>query len=427
MKLLFPPCLVFVIACASTPAIRAAERGDRVALASAILARERTGELSNGEAAALARAVAGREIRGAAGPEAVERIHDVAACGHELDGTLAARSETHDDAGAEAALARLDGRRLGLGDARSYLGDTNAHWRAVATRALIRDEDHDARVRAMLDPEPGVRRGALRAARDAHDEADLSGLADAARVDPNPMNRSEAVRAIGALPAATGDRVANLLRDLWAVGDDGLREDIADAWSSPDMWGAGGRQALRVVLASDHGPGAIEAAAAVLRRQDADGEMADLAIAQLATSIEQGALRTRLQALAAAPMDRPVLLGLVRKTADTDDPNIRVAALARLAEGKDARAIDQLERFSQPGSPVAQAARLALANAGDRRVQLWIEQDLAAEAPERRLAAATALAALGVAARAAGLLADADPRVRMRAACTILVAARRCH
>jgi len=155
--------------------------------------------------------------------------------------------------------------------------------------------------------------------------------------------------------------------------------------------------------------------------------MADLAIAQLATSIEQGALRTRLQALAAAPMDRPVLLGLVRKTADTDDPNIRVAALARLAEGKDARAIDQLERFSQPGSPVAQAARLALANAGDRRVQLWIEQDLAAEAPERRLAAATALAAMGVAARAAGLLADADPRVRMRAACTILVAARRCH
>jgi HEAT repeat protein len=118
---------------------------------------------------------------------------------------------------------------------------------------------------------------------------------------------------------------------------------------------------------------------------------------------------------------------LVRKTADTDDPNIRVAALARLAEGKDARAIDQLERFSQPGSPVAQAARLALANAGDRRVQLWIEQDLAAEAPERRLAAATALAAMGVAARAAGLLADADPRVRMRAACTILVAARRCH
>ena len=412
--------------CASTPAMHAAERGDRAALASAVFAAERTGELSNREAAGLARAVADREIR-TAGPQAVERVHDVAACGRELDGTLAARGETRDDAGAEAALVRLDGGRLGLGDARSHFGDTNSHWRAVAARALVRDEDHDARVRAMLDPAPGVRRRALRAARDAHDQADLPGLADAARVDPDPMNRSEAVRAIAALPGTAGDGVANLLRDLWAVGDDGLREDVADAWSSSEIWGAGGRQALRVVLASDHGPGAIEAASAVLRRSDADGEMADLAIAQIASSIEQGSLRTRLQALAEAPMDRPVLVGLLRKTADTDDPNVRVAALARLAVGKDASAIDPLERFSQPGSPVAEPARLALAIAGDRRVQLWIEQDLAAEEPERRLAAATALAAMGVAARAAGLLADADPRVRMRAACTILIAARRCH
>ena len=427
MKFLFPLGLVFFTACASSPAMRAAERGDRAALAEAVAAEARAGALSNREAAALARAVAAREIRIAEGPEAVERVHDAVACGHELDAALAARSETHDDAGAEAALVRLDAGRLGLANARSSLGDTNAHWRALGTRALVRDEDHDARILAILDPEPGVRRRALRAARDAHDETDLPALADAARVDPNPMNRSEAVRAIAALPPGPDDRVANLLRDLWAAGDDGLREDIALAWSSSAIWGAGGRQALRVVLASDHGPAAVEAAAAVLRRSDAGDEMANLAIARFANSIEQGALPTRLQALARAPLDRPVLLGAVRKAAETDVPNIRIAALARLAEEKDARAIDQLERFSQPGSRVEDRARLALANAGDRRVLLWIEQDLTAEAPDKRLAAATALAALRVAGRAAGLLADADPRVRMRAACTILLAARRCR
>jgi hypothetical protein len=70
-------------------------------------------------------------------------------------------------------------------------------------------------------------------------------------------------------------------------------------------------------------------------------------------------------------------------------------------------------------------ARLALASAGDRRVQAWIEQDLAASDPAGRLAAASALAALGVSARAAPLLADGDVRVRMRVACILISAARR--
>jgi hypothetical protein len=57
-------------------------------------------------------------------------------------------------------------------------------------------------------------------------------------------------------------------------------------------------------------------------------------------------------------------------------------------------------------------------------VQSWLEGDLAAAEPEVRLAAASALAALGVAARAAPLLADSDATVRVRSACTIVLAAR---
>ena len=105
---------------------------------------------------------------------------------------------------------------------------------------------------------------------------------------------------------------------------------------------------------------------------------------------------------------------------------MRVAALARLVDARDTRsaALRDLEGLGQPGSPVASRARFALAAAGDRSVQAWIEADLAAPAPEDRLGAATALASLGVAARAAPLLADADAGVRMRSACTMILAAR---
>jgi hypothetical protein len=402
--------------------MRAAERGDRPALYEAIVARERTGDLSGGEAARLATTVAGRDILNAPSPDAVHRVHDVWPCARALDSALAERMRTHDEAGAEAALARIEGRRLDLEDARGFTADANARWRAVGTRALVRSDDRAARLHALVDAEPLVRRAAARAARDAADPADLGALAEAARVDPEPIVRTEAVRAIAALPATPGGEVANVLRDLWTAGDDGLREDIALAWSGASVWGAGGREALRVVVASDHGPGTVEAAAAVLRRRDADLALTQAAIGQLARSIEGGARQTRLQALAQAPLERSELLPVVRAAADDDDLDVRIAALARLAGADDATAVRQLEALAQPGSTQAARARFALAGAGDRRVQAWIEQDLSAPSAYDRLAAATALATLGVPARAAPLLADSDAEVRIRAACTIVMA-----
>ena len=145
-----------------------------------------------------------------------------------------------------------------------------------------------------------------------------------------------------------------------------------------------------------------------------------------------GSHATRLQALAQAPVDRSNLLAAIRKAAVDEDLEVRVGALSRLASTPGDRspseeasnAVRSLEELAQPGSIVAQRARFALALAGDRRVQAWIEGDLSAPAPEDRLGAATALAALGVPARAAPLLADADPSVRTRSACTIVMAGR---
>jgi hypothetical protein len=102
-----------------------------------------------------------------------------------------------------------------------------------------------------------------------------------------------------------------------------------------------------------------------------------------------------------------------------------VGALARLADVKARGALEALIGLASPASPVAARARFALATRGDRHVQAWIEQDLGSSSAEDRLSAATSLEAMGVAARAAPLLADGDPSVRVQAACTILMGARR--
>jgi HEAT repeat protein len=419
-----------LVACAASPAMRAAERGDHAALHDAIATRGSAGTLSNGDAASLAREVAGRELRSTPPAEAPDRVRDALACAHEFDDALADRMRVHDAAGADAALARIAGRGLGLGDARVFADDADPRWRAVGARALVRPKDREARLRALVDDDPRVRRQAARAARDAADAADLTALGEAARLDPEPIVRTEAVRALAALPPTPGGQAADLLRDLWTGGDDGLREDIALAWAAPAIWDAGGREALRLLVAAGRGPGAIEAAAAVLRHSNASGESVQAAIGQLVRSIEAGSRATRLQALAQAPLDRADVLDAVRKAATDEDLEVRVGALARLAATGRAQAaqasdaITALEALGQPGSAVAQRARFALASAGDRRVQAWIEADLTAAHPEDRLGAATSLATLGVPARAAPLLADTDATVRMRAACIIVMGVR---
>jgi hypothetical protein len=421
-------------ACAGTPAERAARQGDFAALSSLLVAGERAGEISNAEAARLAHAVAERELRVASGVDAVGRVREVRPCAHELDDALAARMQTHDEAGAQAALARLEEGRLDPDAARAFSADPDPHWRAIAVRTWTSSEDRDLRQRAFLDPEPFVRREAVRAARDAKDPLDLGALSEAARVDPTPIVRTEAVRALALLSSSSSSGVADRLRDLWASGDEALREDIAAAWAGPLLWNAGGREALRWVVASGHGPASVEAAAAVLRHRDAslpgpeetaDADLPLMAAARLAEAIESGPRTTRLQALAEAPLDRPDLLAAVERAADDEDLEIRVGALARLAQPGARRRLSELESLARPGSPVAERARFALAASGDRRVQSWVEEDLTAAHAEQRLAAVGALAAMGVAGRGAPLLADGDASVRVRAACTILMAARR--
>ncbi len=418
---------ILLAGCASSPAMKAAESGDRATLGNVLAAREKRGDVSNDEAASLAHTVADRDLRaGGTTPEqTVALVRDARPCARELDSALAARMRVHDEAGALAALARIDGQGLGLDDARDYAGDPDGAWRAVGARGLVRSDDRDVRLRALVDPDPRVRRQAAAAAREDADPNDLGVLAEAARVDPDPMVRTEAVRAIAMLEPLPRGEVADLLRDLWADADDGLREDIAIAWASPRVWDSGGSEALRVLAASGHGPGVIEGAAAVLRTENLGGDVVIAAIAQMERAIAEGPRPRRLQAIAEAPLGRPELRTALGAAAEGEDLEVRVAALARLAEATQPDAIAKLEALASPGSPVAVRARFALAELGDPRIQAWIEPHLASAHADDRLSAVTSLAALGVSARGAPVLADADPHVRVRAACTILMAARR--
>ncbi len=444
-RVLLSLVLSLAVAGCGSPAYRAAESGDRAKLRAEIEGEHQRGVLSNLEAAKLARVVATRELATAKDEAtATARVKETQGCAADLDEALADRMKKHDGAGAEAALLRIEDGKLCDGDARDYLSDGDDRWRAVGTRTLHRDEDRKRRQAAVLDPSPRVRRSAIRASADAKDVSDLDLLFETARVDPELILRNEALRAMSQIlrgaesGKARAAAHATRLRDLWTAGDDAIREDIGVAWALSPVFENGGRQALRVEIASGKGPGAIAAAAVVLRTAPRDAELAASASALLTRTIAEGSRRDRLHAVASARLAGTELEAL-RAASREEDRDIRVPALARLLDSKPDRdtAVRSLEIIAGQGvkagpasedGPTLEAAaraRLALAYAGDLRIQAWIEQDLASSDPTRRLGAASALAALGRPARAVMLLADPDASVRTRAACTMLVAGRR--
>ena len=421
------------LGCGGSPAMRAAERGDWAALRTEIAALHRVGKLTNADANDLARAVAKREIFASPPKQAVARVGDVAGCARELDGVLGSRMDVRDDAGAEAAWLRLDAGELGAGRARSFDSEKSDAWRAVGVRGLVRKKDAEARIAAMADGSPQVRRAAMRASTEAAlseedaTDAELEQLASSARVDPQGIVRSEAVRALAAIG---GEKAVAKLRDLWTNGDDGVREEIAVAWSAPRVYERGGAEPLRLLVAAEHGPGAIEAAAAAARRKEIDPPIRASSLALVARAITSGSRRDRLHAMALGPITEPDVLDAFRKAAkaaEGDDPEMAISANARLLGSSPDRAAATKALEARAGENLgllSARARSALAAAGDLRVQAWVERDLQAPEPSVRLSAAAALGALGRSARGAPLLADADPDVRTRAACTLLMASR---
>ncbi|MBL8613321.1 MAG: hypothetical protein JNL38_38635 [Myxococcales bacterium] len=427
-------------ACGGSPARSAAERGDYRALSTELQRLHKAGKLSNEDARKIGLAVASHELGAAKGDDVVARLRDLRACAVDLDDAFKERSKVHDAAGAEAALARYEDGQLSASAARDLWRDPDDAWRAIGARTLHGEHDGDARRKAMLDPSPRVRRGAMMASARARDLADVDVLAESARLDPEPMVRTDAVRALAELagkrgpnakPTVLAESIAVRFRDLWTTGDDAVREDIAAAWAISPLFEMGGREALRVLLGQGRGPGVIAGAGAITRRTPSgapvDRELERAATGVLATTIREGSRRDRLHAIAIAPL-WPDVLEAVRAASKDDDALVRVPALAKLLASKSDRdaALKELEAVAgkKDDAELAARARLHLAAAGDLRVQAWIEQDLASPEVHVRLGAADALAALGRSARAAPLLTDPDAHVRTRVACVLIAGGR---
>ncbi|AUX47076.1 hypothetical protein SOCE26_085880 [Sorangium cellulosum] len=416
--------------CARSASVRAAEAGSYDELRRALTEELRRGSLDSDEARAIARAVAEGEIARAAPPRGVERLGEVRTCARHVEEALAGRAAGSDGVAVAAALILLE---AGLTDAegvKRYAAESaaakrpgeNAALRALAARALIAPGDGAARRARMLDGDQEVRVSALRAAIAAADPADRGALLEAARLDPYPLARTLAIRASGALG---GEVIALALRDLWVLSDEPRREAIAEAWAAPRVLDAGGRAQLHWAISTQRGAPAIAAARALVRTGGAD---AGEAVSVLVRAIGSGPGRDRVYAILSAPLEDAAVRAALAETQGDPEDAVAFAAHARYVEASPdtvaprerAAAIAWMMKLAAGASTRAVLARGVLARAGVRQAVPLLERDLRSREHPVREAAGIGLVELGELPRAALLLADAEPHVRLAVACAML-------
>jgi hypothetical protein len=407
---------LLVSACASGGAVDAALHSDLSTLRQSIGEERRKGKLDQDRVASIAQAVAAREVYASTGPGASSRIRGLRSCSRPLLSVLSARAERPDDVGAEATLVLLAaGRVSGPALLKRHAESDSGAWRAVAARAATDPEHFRLRRRFYADPDERVRRAALEAARESPASLDLDALLEAARLDPDPMSQSLAVRAIGALG---GEASVRALVDLWERAEEDTRLAIIEAWSFERSSKVGGRAELLRIAETGRGLPAVSAAATLHR---ADPSSSALAAALLTRAVTEGTSDEQLLAISTVPLEGPGL-DAVRKAANDADPSVKIAALERLLDvpGDRARAFGGLREAAKRGAADPDAARAALARAGDKSVAPELKRELSSREGARRTAAGMGLVALGDYGSAATLLGDGEANVRLAIACRIL-------
>lgn len=409
------------VACAGLSATGHARRGEHEAMRRAMLEDFREGRLTRDAVADLAAVVAERGLLETKGAQAVQRVQQVRLCARCLEDPLSERAEGKDEAAPWAAMALL---LVDLGEPEAWRAHLNAQdpvWRAVAVRTLI-DSDHAKRRRsAMLDPDKLVRLAAVQASEKAMDPADRPALIDTARNDPDLLVRVTAVRALGWV-ATEQDVLA--MRDLWARAPQPVRQSLVAAWSFPGTLERGGERELRWVAETQSGAPSVIAGGILMRL---GGPNRGVGLAALRRVMQEGIARDRAMAINMVPLGEAGFRELVEKLAQQAEPQVRVAALAKLAldPKSKAEARKKLGELAASERPGAGEARSAMARIGDRRVmQLLLKQAKSSDRQSRR-EAMQAFLALDDYARAAFFMADPDAGLRTRAACEILAASAR--
>jgi HEAT repeat protein len=416
--LLWPVACFAVVATSACggvrPEVKAALTGTLPELRQEIARAERAGPLPSKELGLLARAVAEREIAGARGAEGAQQLAAFRPCLPELEAALDERAERGDEAAAVAILMLFEaGKRSGPELVSRYRDADSPAFRALAARATLTRDHAELRRRYFTDPDERVRHAAFEAAARAPETSQLPDLLEAARLDPNPGNRSRAAQAIGRI----GSEAAVLaLVDLFAAGDEADQLAVLDAWSQPAAFAHGGERQLSRAL---NVPGLVGVSAATLLLRSRDSRAA--AIAVLARAIAEGSDDERSLAVATAPLQERSVKEALEKAARSPSPQVTPLVLARLAQlpGSAAKARANLEKLAEDKSDYGLEASYELARLGSLRGIARVEQELSHERASRRLRAAVTLAGLGKLQRLAPRLADQDPFVRATLACRL--------
>lgn len=413
--------LLNTVACTGLSSMGHARRGEHEAMRRAMLEDMREGRLSRDAVADLASAVAQRELEQAKGTEAVQRVQQVRLCARSLEDSLSDRADGNDDAAPLAAMALLLVDRGDPASWRERLDDKDPAWRAVAVRTLTRQCQGDRRRAAMVDPDELVRRAAVQASEKAMDEGDRAVLLDTARNDPDRLVRVTAVRALGWIAT---ERDVLAMRDMWATAPGPVLQSLVAAWSFPGTLERGGQRELLWVAETQPGAPAVIAGGILMRL---GGGTRGAGLAALRKGIQEGVARDRVLAISMAPLQEPGFRALIEKLAETAEPTVRVAALAKLADDpkNKAKARKKLGELAVSEEPGADTARLAMARIGDARVTRLLLKQAKSPKLQQRQEAMRALLTLDDYARAAFFMADPDAGLRTRTACEILSASTR--
>ncbi len=416
-------CALFVtsiVTCAPSTLLRAVEQGRY----DAVKVELQTRSLSQGDLHDLARAIAEHELHVAKAGDRLDRVSELAPCVRELDELFSIVMQTHDDAGARAAMARVTAGTLMAADARASPTDLNVHWRAVGVASLVGVEDGWQRREALLDPNVDVRKAALWAAEQVHDAKDAPALVDVARKDPEIFVRVQAVRTLERFPVLTDD-VALALRDESGDAKEPVRRQVAVLWAKAALRSADVRNFLYALIAGKMDLAALEGALAVLRLSRVhEPHLVEISRARVAQTLLHGTRFERLAILTSAPVETdPDFERALLDLKDAQDAEVRVAALERMlyVPAQRAMAALALEAIAaQVENPFALRATLALIQAKEEHAPAAFEKLATAGHVQDKEALARGGLALKSYERAALLLTDTSPSVRTRVACLIL-------
>jgi hypothetical protein len=425
--------LASVCSCGGYAIIRAAEEGRLIGLSTMVDAQVKRGKLGKLDALSLARAVAQNEVDHARGPLGAERIRELQGCARHIEDALERRSEGGDPAAAAAMMVRVEAGLVPVPEdfvpwATARPGELSVDFRAVGARVLTSAGHGPLRRKLFTDGDQAVRLAALSAAAAAADPTDIEALLEAARLDPYPLARTQAIRAVGAIG---GERGVLTLKDLWAITDEPARQAIADAWAAPRMLDAGGRRELAWASDTQRGSPAIAAAYALYRSRDG-GDPTTLGV--LERAIASGVARERIFAINVAPLGAKAIRAAILGAEGDPDAEVALAAASRLlaaSAGQGGANATERKRLVQKLLAVAKTrndlhawrAKSALSRAGAREVLPLLDHDVHGADAQARKGAGMALIALGEIPRAAVAATDIDPRVRVPVSCAMLSSA----